>query len=112
MKAWCGAHGARLAIVVIPTAAQIYPDRWTEVRRRYDLRQEDFDLEKPQRILASFARDNAIPLIDLLPTLRAARDTGGPLYFRTDIHWTPRGHAVAAAEILRQLRSSKLVPTS
>jgi hypothetical protein len=112
MKAWCGAHGARLAIVVIPTAAQVYPDRWTEVRRRYDLREEDFDLEKPQRILAAFARDNAIPLIDLLPTLRAARDTGGPLYFRTDIHWTPRGHEVAAAEILRQLRSSELVPTS
>lgn len=112
MKAWCGAHGARLAIVVIPTEAQVYPDRWAEVRRRYNLREEDFDLEKPQHMLADFARDNGIPLIDLLPTLRAARDTGPPLYFRSDIHWTPRGHAVAADEILRQLLIMKLLPGS
>jgi acetyltransferase AlgX (SGNH hydrolase-like protein) len=112
MKTWCGAHGARLAVVVIPTEAQVYPDRWTEVRRRYNLREEDFDLEKPQRILAAFARDNGIPLIDLLPTLRAARDTGRPLYFRTDIHWTARGHAVAAEEILRRLSDLEMLPGS
>jgi len=110
VQSWCGAHGAKLAVVVIPTEAQVYPERWTETRRRFDLRAEDFDLEKPQRILAAFAGENAIPLIDLLEPLRAARATGGPLYFTTDIHWTPRGHAVAADEILRQLQARALVP--
>jgi hypothetical protein len=103
IKAWCDGHGARLAIVVMPTEAQVYPERWDDVRRRFVLRDEDFDLEKPQRILSEYAAASGIPLIDLLPVLRAARATGGPLYSRSDIHWTPRGHAVAADEILRRL---------
>jgi hypothetical protein len=110
IRSWCDTHRVRLAIVAIPTRAQVYPDHWDEVRRRFNPRDEDFDLEKPQRILAEFASAHGIPLIDLLPTLRGARETGGPLYFQTDIHWSPRGHAVAADEILRQLRAMALVP--
>jgi hypothetical protein len=112
MKAWCDAHDARLALVVIPTEAQVDPDRWQAVRRRYRLKEEDFDLEKPQHTLAAFATENGIPLIDLLPALRAAPRAGGPLYFGTDIHWTSRGHAVAADEIMRQLGALGLLPAS
>jgi hypothetical protein len=111
IKIWCDGHGARLAVVVIPTEAQVYPERWADVRRRFALRDEDFDLDKPQRILSEYAAASGIPLIDLLPVLRAAGVTGGPLYFRRDIHWTPRGHAVAADEILRRLRALGLLPT-
>jgi hypothetical protein len=110
IKAWCDGHGARLAVVVFPTEAQVYPERWEDVRRRFALRDEDFDLDKPQRILSEYAARSGIPLIDLLPVLRAARGTGGPLYFRRDIHWTPRGHKVAADEILRALESLGLLP--
>jgi hypothetical protein len=112
IKAWCDGHRARLAIVVIPTEAQVYPERWNDVRRRFALRDEDFALDKPQRIVSEYAAASGIVLIDLLPVLRAARDTGGPLYFRRDIHWTPRGHAVAADEILRQLRAFGVLPSS
>lgn len=112
VKSWCVTHRARLAIVAIPTKAQVYPNHWDAVRQRFGLRDEDFDLEKPQRILAAFAAENGIPLIDLLPSLRAARDTGPPLYFARDIHWTPRGHAVAADEILRQVGPLGLLPAN
>jgi hypothetical protein len=110
MKAWCDGHGATLAVTVIPAAAQVDPERWDETRRRYGLRDEDFDLEKPHRLMEAFGAESGIPVIDLLPALRAARSTGGPLYFTTDIHWTPRGHAVAADEILRQLRALGVLP--
>ena len=110
MKAWCESHRARLVLVVIPTEAQVDPQRWAAVRQRFRLNDEDFDLEKPQRILAAFASEHGIPFIDLLPALRAARAASGPLYFRTDIHWTARGHAVAADEILRQLTALELLP--
>lgn len=110
IKTWCDGHGARLAVVVIPTEAQVYPERWNDVLRRFALRDDDFDLDKPQRILAEHAAASGIPLIDLLPVLRAARDTGGPLYFRRDVHWTPRGHALAADEILRRLDALGLLP--
>ena len=112
MKAWCDGHGATLAVLVIPAAAQVHPERWDATRRRYGLRDEDFDLEKPHRLMAGFAAEAGIPVIDLLPALRAARGTGGPLYFTADIHWTPRGHAVAADEILRQLSALGLLPVS
>ena len=112
MKAWCDGHGARLAVVAIPTEAQVYPVRWDAARIRYGLHDEDFDLQKPQRLLAAFAAQSGIPLIDLLPALRAARDTGAPLYSRRDIHWTPRGHAVAADGIFRQLGTMKMLPGS
>jgi hypothetical protein len=111
IKAWCDGHRARLALVVIPTEAQVYPERWSDVRGRFGLRDEDFELDKPQRLLAEHAAAAGIALVDLLPALRAARDTGGPLYSRRDIHWTPRGHAVAADEILRQLRASGILPS-
>ena len=110
IQSWCDTHRVPLAIVSIPTRAQVYPQHWDEVRRRFKLRDEDFDLEKPQRLLSEFAAARGIPLIDLLPALRRARERDGPLYFQTDIHWTPRGHAVAAEEILRQLRAMSLLP--
>jgi len=110
IKAWCDGHGARLAVVMIPTEAQVYPERWDDVRRRFALRDEDFDLDKPQRILSEYAVATGIPMVDLLPVLRAARHTGGPLYFRRDIHWTSRGHEVAADEILQRLDALGLLP--
>jgi SGNH hydrolase-like domain, acetyltransferase AlgX len=103
MKSWCEAHGARLGVVAIPTRSQVDPEAWAAVRNTYRLHDEDFDREKPQRILAAFAAENGIPLIDLLPTLRAAHRSGGAVYFTRDTHWNPRGHAVAADEIGRRL---------
>ena len=112
IQSWCDAHGARVALIAIPTQSQVEPEAWAAVVRTYGLRDEDFDLEKPQGILAAFAAESDLPLIDLLPTLRAARGTGGPLYFTRDTHWTPRGHAVAADEILRRLGALGLLPAS
>lgn len=112
MKAWCDAHDARLAIVVIPAQAQVDPQAWAETRERHGLRDEDFDLEKPQRLMAGFGSAAEIPVIDLLPALRRARDDGERLYSRPDIHWTARGHAVAAEEILRRLRALGLLPVA
>ena len=100
ISAWCRAHGADVALVVIPTAAQVYDERWQEVRHRWDLREEDFDRLKPQRLLRGLAADSGMGFIDLLPALRrAAAQAGGPLYYEADPHWTPRGHEVAASEI-------------
>jgi hypothetical protein len=109
MKRWCDAHGAALALVVVPTRAQVYPELWDEERRRFGLRAEDFDLDRPQALLRALAEDEGLVAVDLLPALRASRE-GDRLYHGTDIHWTARGHAVAAAEILRALRASGLAP--
>jgi lysophospholipase L1-like esterase len=51
--------------------------------------------------LRAFARSENVLFVDLLPVLRQHRDEG--LYFPRDGHWTPAGHALAAAEIARAL---------
>jgi hypothetical protein len=111
MDAWCRAHRAALAVAVIPTASQVDPGRWAAARLRHGLRDGDFDLGKPQRILLEFGRDSGVAVIDLLPVLkRAAAEPGGPLYFPRDAHWTPRGHDVAARALVDELRGRELLP--
>jgi lysophospholipase L1-like esterase len=106
MKRWCDGRGAGFALAIAPTRAQVYPEEWEEQRRRFGLREADFDLEKPQALLRAFAEANGIDAVDLLPAFRARR--ADPLYGDDRVHWSARGHAVAAEEILRALRARDL----
>lgn len=110
MAEWCRRHEATLVVAVIPTASQVHPQRWAEARERFGLRDEDFDLGKPQRMVAALAEQAGAAVIDLLPALRAAAAAGPPLYVPDDPHWTPRGHEVAAEELLRQLEGLQVLP--
>lgn len=110
MKRWCEAKGARFAVAVIPTKGQVDPAAWEETRRHYALRSDDFDLDKPQAMLGRFATAHGIEVVNLLPALRSARGEGGGPLYRPDIHWTARGHAVAADTILRELRAKGMLP--
>ncbi|MES2643028.1 MAG: GDSL-type esterase/lipase family protein [Myxococcota bacterium] len=77
----------------IPFVVVLFPDR-TQVERRTEwsaARAWDFDAA--QRRAATVAGQHA-PVLDLSPGLRA---DGGALYLPRDGHWTPRGHAAAAA---------------
>jgi len=111
MDAWSRAHGARFAVAVVPAAVQVDPARWEAARRAHSLREEDFDLEKPQRLLAAQGAADGFAVVDLLPALRDAAAPGGdPLYFARDPHWTARGHEVAAGALLAALRARGLLP--
>jgi acetyltransferase AlgX (SGNH hydrolase-like protein) len=110
MKRWCDHRGVRFAVAVIPTKGQVDPAAWEDTCRRYALRAEDFDLDKPQAVLRRFAETSSIEMVDLLAPLRAAREEGGGPLYRKDIHWTARGHAVAADTILRELRAKGMLP--
>lgn len=53
------------------------------------------------QVLAA-CRELGIEALDLTPAfLLAARESGEPLYFARDGHWTPRGHMVAASALER-----------
>ena len=78
-------HHARLAVVALPTAAQVYAE---EVKGRA------FDTALPQESLQNFCRDRRIPYLDLLPLLRQqAAASNRRLYFERDIHLTDFGHS-------------------
>lgn len=86
---------SQFLLVVIPTSDYVYG------RARDDA---------PFRLLHELAAQEGIPILDLLPGLRAeGAHTSEPLYYPVDGHLTPVGHAVAAkllAERLKQLGSS------
>ncbi len=79
------AHGARLAVVALPTSAQVYAQESSG---------RGFDTALPQAHLQTFCRDRRIPYLDLLPLLRLqAAASNRRLYLARDIHLTDFGHA-------------------
>jgi lysophospholipase L1-like esterase len=79
------AHAARLALVALPTADQVYA--LAPAGR-------GFDTSRPQKDLESFCRESGIPYLDLLPLLREqAAASNRRLYLKNDIHLNDFGHA-------------------
>lgn len=65
------------------------------------------DLEQPQRELAAFTEARGVPLVDLLPMLRAHRSEA--LFF-DQAHYTIAGHALVAQALLAALDEHALLP--
>lgn len=89
-------RGARLMVAVVPAKTRIYPEH---------LRGQRVPPEK-QRLAATFRaalRAAGVPAPDLEPALRAAK-AQGPVFLRTDTHWTPLGAQVAAQTIAAAAR--------
>lgn len=85
------AQGSRFLLVLIPVAPFV---RSIEAS------------DRPHAMIRALAAEEAIPVLDLLPTLReASRGSARPLYYPRDAHWTPEGHRVAAQSIAERLRS-------
>jgi hypothetical protein len=110
IQGWCEMHGARFVVAAVPIPAQVDPEIWDQALATYGLDPAHLDRTKPQRRLAEIGKHHGIPVIDLLPAFERARDASSErLYYERDIHWTPRGHLVAAEEILRVLRADDLL---
>lgn len=59
------------------------------------------EIDRPTQRLGDFLNGQGVPFIDLGPPLiEVWRQTGEPLYFLDDGHWTKAGHQ-AAADVLR-----------
>lgn len=96
------ADGAEFGIVAFPHAAELVEER-----------NADADAGSGERsataALAALGRAAGFEVVDLLPALRRAQASGGPLFL--DVwHPTIRGHEVAATEIVRTLRCRRMVP--
>jgi hypothetical protein len=95
-------HGSRVAIIYIPAIHQVTPAARPALAE-HGFAWDDRTLEDttfPDRLRA-FGTANDVPVIDLLPVFRAARDR--PLYYPGDGHWTPVGQALAADSLAPQV---------
>jgi hypothetical protein len=103
-------RGADFVILVIPRSYQVYPDELRELQSAFQIRDENLDLDRPQRILREWASSRGVPLLDLLPAFRNRRDRdpGGKLYYYPDAHLNPEGHRLAAEALAAFLQQSGL----
>ncbi len=104
--------GARLAVAVLTAQEQVYTDLWNSLVDRYTpMREVEWDLEQPNRMVHGILDGANIPYVDLLPSFRArAEQPSELLHFRHDGHWTPAGEQLAADTIYDFLVQNRLVP--
>lgn len=100
------AIGAEFVVVMLPAREQVLPQYWDEhvAQRRYILKAEDFDLQKPTRELKEFLERENINHLDLMPVFQSADDPQ-KLYYEFDHHFNAAGHALAVNELARYLKS-------
>lgn len=100
---------ASLAVVVIRAQrGQISDSDWQVLKKVYNLDDLDYDLMKPNRIMAEFAAESGIPVLDLLPRFVEVSKSKR-LYWYHDGHWNAAGHRVAAEEIYKFLLEKGLL---
>jgi lysophospholipase L1-like esterase len=89
-------HSIGLLLVLLPVDAQVYAQVDTPL-----------GLDRPQQELISFARKQDVPVLDLLPVLRANRAQD---LFYDQAHFRPTTHGLVADAILQALREQRLLP--
>jgi len=60
-------------------------------------------IEAREGVVRAWCEKSGIAFLSLTPALRDAVDAGRQAYYTYDQHWTPEGHEVTAAEVVRFL---------
>lgn len=92
-----------LVLVLIPDHVQLDRELQREFLSVIGAAPEQYDFEKPQRLLRDWCANNGVRLLDLLPVFQADADPRR-FYFTNDYHLTAAGHQMAAGAIAPVLR--------
>lgn len=107
-KELAATQGAELLLVLIPTNTQVYP---------FLVGERQMDLERPNRILGAFLRQEKIKFLDLLPLFRRYADqtpreslsSDKDLYWRANSHWSLKGEHLTGLLVSRYILENDLV---
>ena len=95
------ARGVDLLLVVIPTKAEVYPEKLSQYAPGTD---GPWVAPYCRKLLGELDAAG-VETVDLLPAFMAARDEADePLYMPQDTHWTNRGVRLAAGLIAQRIR--------
>ena len=106
------ARGSRFAVVVINAKEEVAERRWRwTLFANPAMKDFQWDVDKPNRLITSFLARRAIATIPLLEVFRTHfKETNTSGFYEWDVHWAPSGHALAADAIARGLVALSLVP--
>ncbi len=110
MKALTDSMGARLLLASVPNKVQVYQEEWDKAVKQYGMRAEDYELDKPNRLLSEICERHDILYLDLAPALRRDVAQGGDPYFTLDDHWNATGNRLVAQAIYDRLLEAGWLP--
>jgi hypothetical protein len=94
-KTFCEQRDIRLIVLALPTQYQVDEELWEHHFSAFQLDPALYDLDKPQRLLMEFCRGNEIEYVDVLETMRNAKE-GMSLFYPVASYMTPAGHQVVS----------------
>jgi lysophospholipase L1-like esterase len=101
------ADGGRFLVVYAPNRMEVDDGSWRLSRQLYGWDEAGWDRRRVAERLARAGRENNFPVLDLTgPLLRANEEWGARPYLNYDVHWTKRGHQIAAEEVQRYLAAN------
>lgn len=109
IDAACRARNVPWLLMVIPGEEQVDPVVRGQVLTGLGFAEGDHDFDGPQRRLREWAGARSVPILDLLPVMRAAHCDTARLYVPNDTHWNRRGNAVAGAALAAEL-TARVIP--
>lgn len=103
--------GSKFAVVILTDPGQVHPEYWRETLETYPkMKERQWDLDKPCRLLANFLEEEGIPHYELLPHFREyAQKKGKKLHSYYDGHWNKEGHNLAASLTYNYLVKKRLI---
>lgn len=90
--------GADLLVAMFSYRTAVEPQARDALNNKIHGFERRYDLDRPAREMAAILGDLEVDYVDLNTALRAAAG-GEPLYFRSDGHFTQRGHQVVAGAL-------------
>lgn len=105
-------NGAHLLLVSLTNRNQVHNEYWQETLETYPkMKNMEWDLEKPEKILTNFSAENNITYLQLLPPFREhVNRTNEKVHGHYDGHWNANGHKLAAELIHDKLIEEQLIP--
>jgi len=104
LKRTCDRNGIRLIIAIVPLEAWLDEKLLRKILIYTIYKIEDFDLQKPYRLMQEFADRNDIEIVDPLSAFKEAVALGATLYLKKDIHFSKDGHRLFADQIVKYLK--------
>ena len=114
-------NGSKFAMIGLTNPEQVHEFHWENIAQKYtNMKPSEFDLTRPSRLLASFAKENSINFYNLLPHFKKKARSENILLHSVpeDSHWSPEGHRLAAEltanylsrQLIRQRKSLQATP--
>jgi lysophospholipase L1-like esterase len=107
LQAITDALGSRLVIALVPSRQSVERQSLLASIAYTEFDVNDFDLEKPYRIIDEFGTTHGIEVVNPFPRFHEAAEAGASLYLKGDMHFNAAGHDLFARAVAQHLATQK-----